>query len=118
MGDPRGRPVRSHPLQPARTPQLTAEGGLGPPSSPAKSALEYGEWSRRGVRRYNARVGDFDALYRRAGVLARQGRYPDAEVAYRQAVEMRPDDVKARLDLALVLRRQRRSADAESVLRD
>src|SRR5260370_30428330 len=66
---------------------------------------------------YNARVGDFEALYQRAAAWARQGRYRQAESAYRQAIDLRPDDVKTPLGLALVLRRQRQSVDAEAVLR-
>src|SRR5712691_7408599 len=61
---------------------------------------------------------DFDGWCERARAWLRQGRYREAELAYREAIGLRPDDVKLRLDLALVLRRQRRSADAEAILRD
>ena len=61
------------------------------------------------------RMRDFDGWCERARAWLRQGRYREAELAYREAIGLRPDDVKLRLDLALVLRRQRRSADAEAV---
>ena len=60
----------------------------------------------------------FDACCRKAGAWARQGRYADAEEAYREAIELRPEEIKVRLDLAMVLRRLRRSAHAEEVLRE
>ena len=62
-------------------------------------------------------MGAFEWCCRRAGAWTRQGRYADAEAAYREAIELRPEEVKVHLDLALVLRRLRRSADAEHVLR-
>src|SRR3989441_13166541 len=61
---------------------------------------------------------DSHALWERARRWASQGRYDDAEAAYRDALRLVPDDVRARLGLGLCLRRQRRPADAEAVLRE
>src|SRR3989442_4683171 len=61
---------------------------------------------------------DSHALWERARRWASQGRYDDAEAAYREALRLAPDDVRARLGLGLCLRRQRRPADAEAVLRE
>src|SRR2546428_11017917 len=61
---------------------------------------------------------DSHALWERARRWASQGRYDDAEAAYREALRLAPDDVRARLSLGLCLRRQRRPADAEAVLRE
>src|SRR2546426_10425723 len=61
---------------------------------------------------------DSPALWERARRWASQGRYDDAEAAYREALRLAPDDVRARLGLGLCLRRQRRPADAEAVLRE
>src|SRR2546430_14304936 len=57
-------------------------------------------------------------LSARAQHWASHGRYGEAEAAYREALRMAPDDVRARLGLGLCLRRQRRPADAEAVLRE
>ena len=50
-------------------------------------------------------MSDFAAWYARARVALHGGRFLDAETALREALNLRPDDVKARLDLSLVLRR-------------
>src|SRR5215475_14257613 len=68
---------------------------------------------------YNRRVdAEFQTWCDRGRRSGRQGRYAEAESAWRQALSLRPGDVKARLELALTLRRQRRPADAETVLRE
>ena len=61
---------------------------------------------------------DSHAFWERARRWASQGRYGDAETAYREALRLVPDDVRVRLGLGLCLRRQRRPADAEAVLRE
>ncbi len=52
----------------------------------------------------------------RGRALARRGLYAEAEAAFRDALAVAPD-LTIYLDLATVLRRQRRAADAEVVLR-
>src|SRR5437762_14360766 len=61
---------------------------------------------------------DPQGLCARAQRWTSRGRYGEAEAAYREALRMAPDDVRARLGLGLCLRRQRRPADAEAVLRE
>src|SRR2546430_15885684 len=63
-------------------------------------------------------TADPHALRARAQRWASRGRYGDAEVAYREALRLAPDDVRARLGLGLCLRRLRRPADAEAILRE
>src|SRR2546430_17077705 len=63
-------------------------------------------------------TADPHALRARAQRWASWGRYGDAEVAYREALRLAPDDVRARLGLGLCLRRLRRPADAEAILRE
>jgi len=62
-------------------------------------------------------VASAESLCERAHVWARQGRYREAEAAYREAVRTDPGRVRAYLGLGLVLRRQRRSAEAEAVFK-
>ena len=58
-------------------------------------------------------MDDFATCCDRARVLARRGRFVEAEAAYRDALAQRPDALQVRLDLVVVLRRLRRTADAE-----
>jgi tetratricopeptide (TPR) repeat protein len=55
----------------------------------------------------------FEACRQRARAEARRGRFAKAAAALGEAIAARPDDLGARLDLVLVLRRQRRVDDAE-----
>jgi tetratricopeptide (TPR) repeat protein len=50
--------------------------------------------------------------------LARRGSFAEAERLLQAAVDAVPDDIRARLELALVLRRLRRTKDAEAMLRE
>jgi Flp pilus assembly protein TadD len=61
---------------------------------------------------------DSHVLCARAQRWASRGRYGDAEAAYREALRLVQDDVRARLGLGLCLRFQRRPADAEAILRE
>jgi len=60
---------------------------------------------------------EFATCCNRARAHARRGRFAEAAAAYREALLRRPDDVKTRLDLVLVLRRQRHVEDAETEAR-
>src|SRR2546427_9995198 len=62
-------------------------------------------------------MSDFAAWYARARAALHGGRFVDAEAALREALNLRPDDVQACLDLAVVLRRLRRAGDAEAIVR-
>ena len=58
-----------------------------------------------------------DVLCARALAAARLGRFPEAEAAYREVLGAAPAHFNALLGLGLVLRRQRRPAEAEAVFR-
>ena len=45
-------------------------------------------------------MDDFETWTQRARASVRRGRFADAEIAYRRALDLRPYDVKTRLDLA------------------
>ena len=45
------------------------------------------------------------------------GRFSEAETAFREALRRRPDDARVSAELAAVLRRLRRPAEAEMLLR-
>jgi Flp pilus assembly protein TadD len=59
----------------------------------------------------------FEACRDRARAQVRHGRFAEAAAALREAIGERPDDLAARLDLVVVLRRLRRAADAEAEAR-
>ncbi|HZF03039.1 MAG TPA: tetratricopeptide repeat protein, partial [Patescibacteria group bacterium] len=59
----------------------------------------------------------FESCRERARAQARRGRFADAAAALREAIAARPDDLTARLDLVVVLRRLRCAADAETEAR-
>ena len=59
-----------------------------------------------------------DSLCARALAAARRGRFAEAEAALRDALRLRPEDPVGRANLATVLRRQRRPADAEVIQRE
>ena len=60
---------------------------------------------------------EVESLCERAHIWVRQGRYLEAEAAYREAVRVDPGRLSAYLGLGLVLRRQRRSVEAEAVFK-
>ena len=62
-------------------------------------------------------MADVESLCDRAHAWARQGRYREAEAAYREAARIDPGRLKAYLGLGLVLRRQRRPAEAEAIFK-
>ena len=62
-------------------------------------------------------MSDFESSRARARAHGRRGQFADAAAALREALAERPDDLPARLDLVLVLRRLRRAADAETEAR-
>jgi tetratricopeptide (TPR) repeat protein len=59
-----------------------------------------------------------DALFERAGCLERLGRIPEAEAAYRHAVELEPDRPKVRLALGQLLVRSGRREEGLSILNE
>src|SRR5437870_13137479 len=62
-------------------------------------------------------VAEAESICERAQVWARQGRYREAEAAYREAIRTDPGRLRAYLGLGLVLRRQRQSVEAEAVFK-
>ena len=60
---------------------------------------------------------DFESSRARARAQVRRGQFADAAAALLEALAERPDDLPARLDLVVVLRRLRRAADAETEAR-
>src|SRR5882762_9939089 len=62
-------------------------------------------------------MSDFESSRARARVHVRRGRFADAAAALLEALAERPDDLPARLDLVVVLRRLRRAAAAETEAR-
>src|SRR5262245_30466580 len=62
-------------------------------------------------------MGGFEAWCARSRSAVLSGPFQEAETAYRAAIGLNPQDLKAHLELSVVLRRCRKPAEAESVLR-
>jgi len=69
------------------------------------------------LARLEAKPPEFDALFLKGNELLQKGLYSTAESTYREALTLRPNDIKSSVNLAFALKEQKRLAEARVYLR-